>query len=90
VVTLYLSYDGNLAVRPQLMRQLKRDARVVSYTFDMADWQPKAAETFRDSEGNSHVLYLWQIGEPMVFSDNRSEMLRPQPNRSGPLIIEVR
>jgi precorrin-6B methylase 2 len=90
VVTLYLSYDGNLAVRPQLMRQLKRDARVVSYTFDMADWQPKVAETLRDSEGNSHELYLWQIGEPMVFSDNRTEMLRPQPNRRGPLIIEVR
>jgi len=26
----------------------------------------------------------------MVFSDNRSQMLRPQPNRNGPLIIEVR
>ncbi len=90
VVTLYLSYDGNLAVRPQLMRQLKPEARIVSYTFDMGDWQPKIAETFRDSEGNSHDLYLWPVGEPMVFSDNRSEMLRPQPNRSGPLIIEVR
>ena len=90
VVTLYLSYDGNLAVRPQLLRQLKRDARVVSYTFDMGDWQPKIAETFRDSEGNSHQLYLWQIGEPMVFSDAGPEILRPQPNRSGPLIIDVR
>ena len=90
VVTLYLSYDGNLAVRPQLMRQLKRDTRVVSYTFDMGDWQPKVAETFRDSEGNSHQLYLWQIGDPLVFSDTRSEMLRPQPNRSAPLIIDVK
>jgi SAM-dependent methyltransferase len=90
VVTLYLSYDGNLAVRSQLMRQLKPGARVVSYTFDMGEWQPKIAETFRDSEGNSHDLYLWLVGEPMVFSDNRSDMLRPQPNRNGPLIIEVR
>ena len=90
VVTLYLSYDGNLAVRPQLMQQLKPEARVVSYTFDMGEWQPKIAETFRDSEGNSHQLYFWLVGEPMVFSDNRSQMLRPQPNRNGPLIIEVR
>jgi SAM-dependent methyltransferase len=90
VVTLYLSYDGNLAVRPQLMRQLKRDTRVVSYTFDMGDWQPKVAETLRDSEGNSHQLYLWQIGDPLVFSDTRTEMLRPQPNRSAPLIIDVK
>lgn len=90
VVTLYLSYDGNLAVRPQLVRQLKRDARVVSYTFDMGDWQPKIAETFRDSEGNSHQLYLWQIGEPMVFSDAGPEILRPQPTRNGPLIIDIR
>ena len=41
VVTLYLSYDGNLALRPQLMRQLKPGARMVSYTFDMGEWQPK-------------------------------------------------
>ena len=41
VVTLYLSYDGNLAVREQLQRQLKPGARVVSYTFDMGEWPPK-------------------------------------------------
>jgi hypothetical protein len=29
VVTLYLSYDANLAVRPQLLRQLKAGTRVV-------------------------------------------------------------
>jgi protein-L-isoaspartate O-methyltransferase len=90
VVTLYLSYDGNLAVRPQLMRQLKPDTRVVSYTFDMGEWQPKVAETFRDSEGNSHQLYLWQVGQPMVFSDNSPEILQQQPTRDGPLIIEVK
>jgi SAM-dependent methyltransferase len=89
VVTLYLSYDGNLAVRPQLMQQLKRGARVVSYAFDMGEWQPKIAENFRDSEGNTHQLFVWQIGEPMVFTD-AGPILRPQPNRAGPLIIEVR
>ena len=90
VVTLYLSEDGNLAVRPQLMHQLKASARVVSYTFDMGDWQPKIAQAYRDAGGNSHQLYLWQMGEPIAFSDQGPEMLRPQPLRSGPLIIDVK
>jgi precorrin-6B methylase 2 len=70
VVTLYLSSDGNRAVRPQLMKQLKPGSRVVSYTFDMGDWQPKIAESYRDSGGDTHVLYLWEIGAPLVFSDS--------------------
>src|ERR1051325_10004309 len=90
VVTLYLSYDGNLAVRPQLLRQLNRGARVISYAFDMGDWQPKVAESFRDSEGNSQQIYLWQIGEPLLFSDAGAQILQPQPNRKGPLIIDVK
>jgi precorrin-6B methylase 2 len=71
VVTLYLSYDGNLALRPQLMRQLKPGARVVSYTFDLGDWQPKIVDAYRDAAGELHALYLWEIGGPMVFSDRR-------------------
>ena len=68
VVTLYLSYDGNLALRPKLMRELKPSARVVSYTFDMGDWQPKIAESYRDAGGDTHILYLWQMAEPLAFS----------------------
>jgi len=90
VVTLYLSDDGNLAVRPQLMHQLKAGTRVVSYTFDMGDWQPKVAQAYRDAAGNSHQLFLWQMGETIAFSDQGPEMLRPQPLRSGPLIIDVK
>jgi precorrin-6B methylase 2 len=71
VVTLYLSYDGNLALRPRLMSQLKTGARVVSYTFDMAEWQPKVAESYRDAAGNSHMIYLWEIGGPLAFGDVR-------------------
>lgn len=89
VVTLYLSQDGNLAVRQQLMHQLKPGARVISYTFDMAEWQPKISESYRDAAGDTHLLHLWQIGEPMVFSDNTAQILRPQPLRDGPLIIDV-
>jgi methylase of polypeptide subunit release factors len=67
VVTLYLSYDGNLALRSKLMNELKPGARVVSYVFDMAEWQAKIAERYRDGAGNSHMIYLWQIGEPLAF-----------------------
>ncbi len=72
VVTLYLSNDGNLAVRPKLMRELKPGARVVSYTFDMGDWPSKITETYRDAAGNSHLLYLWQMSEPIASSENSS------------------
>ena len=53
------------------MSQLKPGARVVSYGFDMAEWQPKVAESYRDAAGNSHMIYLWEIGGPLVFGDVR-------------------
>ena len=67
VVTLYLSYDGNLALRPKLLGELKPGARVVSYTFDMGEWQPKITERYRDRGGDMHMIYFWQIGEPLAF-----------------------
>jgi precorrin-6B methylase 2 len=71
VVTLYLSQDGNLAVRSKLLRELKPEARVVSYTFDMGDWQPKVVESYRDAGGNRHMLYFWQMSQPLLFSDGK-------------------
>ena len=71
VVTLYLSQDGNLAVRSKLLRELKPEARVVSYTFDMGDWQPKIVESYRDAGGDRHMLYLWQMLQPLLFSDGK-------------------
>ena len=72
VVTLYLSKEGNLAVKPKLMRELKPGARVVSYAFDMGDWAPKIAETYRDAAGDSHLLYFWQMSAPIASIDNSS------------------
>jgi SAM-dependent methyltransferase len=89
VVTLYLSYDGNLAVREQLQRQLKPGARVVSYTFDMGDWPPKIAESYRDAAGETHAIYLWEIGTQPLASKSSEPLLQPQASRNGPLIIEV-
>jgi precorrin-6B methylase 2 len=69
VVTLYLSQEANLMLRSKLLKELRPEARVVSYTFDMGDWQPKVVETYRDAGGDRHVLYLWQMSKPLVFSD---------------------
>ena len=90
VVTLYLSFDGNLAVREQLNRQLKPGARVVSYTFDMGDWPPKIAESYRDAAGETHAIYLWQITEAGRYNQSSSEIIQPESQRSSPMIIEVR
>ena len=90
VVTLYLSYDGNLAVREQLQRQLQPRSRVVSYTFDMGDWPPKIAESYRDAAGEIHAIYLWEIGKPALASRSSEPMLEPYPTRSGPIIVDVR
>lgn len=76
VVTLYLSYDGNLALRPKLMRELKPGARVVSYTFDMGDWQPKIVETYRDATGDTHMLYLWEISKPVLHGEHSPQPLQ--------------
>jgi precorrin-6B methylase 2 len=67
VVTLYLSYDGNLVLRPKLLGELKSGARVVSYAFDMGEWQAKITERYRDAGGDTHLIYYWQIGEPLAF-----------------------
>lgn len=90
VVTLYLSYDGNLAVRDRLQSQLRPGARVVSYTFDMGDWPAKIAESYRDKTGNAHALYLWEITTPSLARQDSEPVLQPQSSRGGPLIIDVR
>jgi hypothetical protein len=67
---LYLSHDANQALKPTLLRQLQPGARVVSYTFDMGDWPPKIAESYRDGAGNVHALYFWEIAQAPVYSDS--------------------
>ena len=57
VVTLYLLPDVNVALRPQLWRQLKVGTRVVSHDYHMGDeWPPERTE---HAEGK--VLYYWTI-----------------------------
>ena len=55
VVTLYLLPDLNQQLRPQLLR-MKPGTRVVSYMWDMGEWEPD--ETFKVDDGEAH---LWTV-----------------------------
>ncbi len=56
VITLYLLPDLNYQLRPKLFRELRPGTRVVSYTFDMADWEPDDMVQIRD-----RFFYYWVI-----------------------------
>ena len=56
VVTLYLLHSLNLKLRPKLWKELKPGTRIVSYNFDMGDWQPE-----KQIQVMSGTIYLWTI-----------------------------
>src|SRR5438876_2203037 len=60
VVTLFLSQEVNLALRPKLQRELKPGTRVVSHWHHMGDWKPQETVRVR-SAGRDHPIYLWTI-----------------------------
>jgi SAM-dependent methyltransferase len=60
VVTLYLSEEVNLRLRPKLLRELAPGARVVSNTFGMGDWRPDRVERVRMRDGEQ-TLSLWVV-----------------------------
>jgi len=60
VVTLYLSEDVNVRLRPKLLRELRPGARVVSNTFGMGDWTPDRVERVRLRDGE-RALYYWLV-----------------------------
>jgi SAM-dependent methyltransferase len=60
VVTLFLSPQLNLKVRPKLQRELKSGARIVSHWHDMGDWKPQ--QSVRVSvKGRERFIHLWTI-----------------------------
>jgi len=57
VVMLYLLFEVNLRLMPQLWRQLRVGARIVSHDFHMgAQWPPEQIVRVRDK-----TLYAWTI-----------------------------
>ncbi len=61
VVTIYLSRDANLKLRPAIRSQLRPGARVVSHEFDMGDWPPDSYLQRVDETGIPRTLHLWRI-----------------------------
>jgi SAM-dependent methyltransferase len=61
VVTLYLLTSSNLKLRPILTKALRPGARIVSHQFGMGDWQPARQETLTETDGSTHILYLWMV-----------------------------
>lgn len=60
VVTLYLSPELNLRLRPKLLRELRSGSRIVSHDFNMGDWPP--SQTIRVvSRDRASNIFLWIV-----------------------------
>jgi SAM-dependent methyltransferase len=59
VVTLFLHPEPNMTLRPKLRRELQGGARVVSYIWDMGDWEPGEVRTVT----RRRRVFLWRIPE---------------------------
>ena len=60
VVTLYLLTKSNDMLRPQLEKQLKPGARVVSHDYAIRGWQPTRIETV-EALKREHLLYVYEF-----------------------------
>jgi ribosomal protein L11 methylase PrmA len=60
VVTLFLSLDLNIRLRPKLLRELKPGTRVVSHWHGMGDWTPEKSLDVK-SAYRYHPVYLWTV-----------------------------
>ena len=60
VVTLYLTREVNVRLRPKLLAELAPGTRVVSFNFDMGDWEPTTMIRV-DVSGRAVPVYLWVV-----------------------------
>lgn len=56
IVTLYLTPEVNLRLRPRLMQELRPGTRIVSHAANMGDWVPDGAEL-----AERRRIYLWIV-----------------------------
>ena len=61
VVFLYLGEEGNLALQPALLKDLKAGTRVVSYRFKMGDWKPTDTRKGTNADGEEYEIYTWTV-----------------------------
>ncbi len=63
VVYLYLTTSANEKNKPQLERDLKKGARVVSHDYEVVGWRPEKIENFCENPQlvyPSHTIYLYR------------------------------
>ena len=60
VVTLYLSPELNLRLRPKLLRELRPGSRIVSHDFAMGDWTPQHTISVPTRDRVAKV-FLWVV-----------------------------
>ena len=63
VVYLYLTTSANEKIKPNLERDLKKGARVVSHDYEIIGWQPEKIENFCENPQlgyPSHTIYLYR------------------------------
>ena len=56
VLTLYLTQEVNLRLRPRILAEMRPGARVVSHDFDMGDWRADQRQKI-----GSATVYLWVV-----------------------------
>ena len=56
VLTLYLTREINLRLRPRILREMRPGTRVVSHDFDMGEWRPDQRQRI-----GSSTLHLWIV-----------------------------
>jgi SAM-dependent methyltransferase len=61
VVTIYLLTASNELLRPNLERDLKPGARVVSHDFEIRGWKPSAVQKL-EAEGRPRIIYVYEMG----------------------------
>jgi SAM-dependent methyltransferase len=80
VLTLYLTREVNLRLRPRIFSQMRPGARVVSHDFDMGDWRPDQRQ-----QVGSASLYMWIVpaqfeGQWRLEVDGRTATLDLEQN----------
>lgn len=62
VVTMYLLSSVNLKLRPRILQELRPGTRIVSYSFDMDDWNPDVEDSVsRGGSTGGYEVYLWIV-----------------------------
>ena len=56
VVTLYLTQEVNLRLRPRILAEMRPGTRVVSHDYDMGDWRADQRQRIGDDN-----IYLWIV-----------------------------